>query len=186
VNKKVDILVGLFVVAAIFAFGFLAYKASDFGGSNLKKPYIVYASFDNIGSLKVRSPVAIGGVKIGEVFKIDLDKNFTPKATLKISSKFNNIPKDSVARILTAGLLGSNYISVEPGFGDDELVLSNNDEISETHGAIILENLIGQFLFSLNKDEKDDLLIEKQDDLSNSMKESQSINVKSMGSENDE
>lgn len=155
-NFKTEFLVGIFALIAILSMSVLAYRVSNFSETNLGDTYEVLAGFDNIGSLKVRAPVAIGGVRIGEVAKIELEpKSFRALVTMKIDNKYNKVPSDSNIRILTAGLLGSNYLSIEPGFNEDEEFLTNGSEFQEVQSAIILENLIGQFLFNLNKDKAD-------------------------------
>ena len=143
------------MIAGVLALTVLALKVSGLTTEFSGKGYVVTADFDNIGDLKVRAPVTIGGVKIGQVSNIALDeKTFKARVSLKIDNKQNQIPLDSSASIFTEGLLGSNYISIVPGF--DEAVLTQGSEIQETHSALILENLIGQFLFSVNKDKEGD------------------------------
>ncbi|NQY42169.1 MAG: outer membrane lipid asymmetry maintenance protein MlaD [Legionellales bacterium] len=158
-NWKTELLVGIFALIASLALLMLAYKVSNFSGSELGETYNVTAEFDNVGGLKVRSPVSIGGVRIGEVADIALDKSsFKPVVTIKIDKKYDSLPSDSVIRILTSGLLGTNYLSIEPGFAEDELTyLREGSEFEEVYSAIILENLIGEFLFNINsKDDKKD------------------------------
>lgn len=154
-NWKTELWVGIFALLSSLGVAMLAYQVSNFSDTRLGETYNITAGFDNIGSLKVRAPVAIGGVRIGEVAKIELEpSSFRAVVTMKIDKKYNTLPSDSTIRILTAGLLGSNYISIEPGFGEEEpTYLADGSEIQEVHSAIILENLIGQFLFSLNKDD---------------------------------
>ena len=110
------------------------------------------AEFANIGNLKPRASVSIAGVKIGQVEQINLNpKNYMADVTLSIDNHIQNIPTDSTASILTAGLLGANYISLTPGF--DDTFLKDNGRIDNTNQAMILENLIGQLVFSM-KDKK--------------------------------
>jgi len=138
------------MLAGVIAFFALGLKVSNLSSYSNRGSYTLYAEFTNIGDLKARAPVTIAGVKVGQVANIRLDhKNF--KAVVKIAMDEDNhdIPIDSTASILTQGLLGSNYISVEPGF--DEEYLEDGGYIDMTNPAIILENLIGQFLFQTNK-----------------------------------
>lgn len=151
--RTLESVVGLFMIAGVLAFAILALKVSGLSTEFSGKGYEVSALFDNVGDLKVRAPVTIGGVKVGQVVGIALDPaSFRARVTLKIDANQNHIPADSSASIFTQGLLGSNYISISPGF--DETMLANQGEIEMTHSALILENLIGQFLFSMNKDSK--------------------------------
>jgi len=154
VNKSVvEILVGFFMLAGIVALLFLAFQVSGLTSYSNRNHYVIYAEFDNIGNLKARSPVTIGGVRIGQIGDISLDKQtFRAKVSLLINDKFNNIPTDSTAGILTQGLLGSNYISLTPGF--DSSLLKNGGMIQNTRSALILENLIGQFLLNMKGNEK--------------------------------
>lgn len=150
-RSVIEILVGLFMIAGILALVFLAFRVSGLTEYSNRHNYVVYAEFDNIGDLKARAPVTIGGVRIGQVGDITLDKQtFRAKVSLLISDKFNDIPTDSTAGILTQGLLGSNYISLTPGF--DNTFLQNKGEIENTRSALILENLIGQFLLNMKGD----------------------------------
>lgn len=153
-KSVVEILVGFFMIAAIIALVFLAFQVSGLTQYGNRHYYVVYAAFDNIGDLKSRAPVTIGGVRVGQVGDIVLDnQTFRAKVSLLINDKFNNIPTDSTAGILTQGLLGSNYVSLTPGF--DNTALKNNGEIQNTRSALILENLIGQFLLSIKGDDKE-------------------------------
>lgn len=156
-ERRSDFFVGIFVILAGIGLLMLAYRVSNFADSQIGNTYTIKAGFDNIGGLKVRAPVSIGGVKIGEVTKIGLEVDtYRALVYMQISDKYNKLAHDSNLRILTAGLLGSNYLSIEPGFNDDGLgYLKDGSEITEVHSAIILENLIGQFLFSLNSKEDD-------------------------------
>lgn len=151
-SKWIEVIVGFFMVLGIGSLLILAYKVSDFSAIPMERSYSVKAEFENIGNLKVRSPVRMAGVKIGEISDITLNNNtFRALVTMKIGIEHNKIPTDSSARILTAGLLGSNYISITPGYGDEEEVtyLQDQSQIEDTYSAIILENLIGKFLFNL-------------------------------------
>lgn len=147
-----EFVVGLFMLFGIVAIFVLAFKVSGFSQYAERNAYHVTASFDHIGDLKVRAPITIAGVRIGEVAKINIDTTtFKAKVTMLIDNKQNTLPSDSSARILTAGIIGANYIEITPGFAED--FLHENSVIEETHPAIVLENLIGQLVYSLgNKD----------------------------------
>lgn len=156
-QRYIDISVGLFMLLGIFAFLFMVMKVSGICEWTMsKKSYTVVADFSDIGGLKVRAPVTIAGVKIGEVTKIDLQVGeLNAKVTMALQAD-KPIPYDDVsARILTQGLLGSNYISIVPGFEDpinpSHPFLRSGDVIAKTQEAIILENLIGQLLFNIKK-----------------------------------
>lgn len=144
-KKGIETLVGLFVLLGILAVVFLALKAANLGSfSSGGDSYALTARFDNIGGLKVRAPVRSAGVSVGRVTSIVLDpKSFQGVVTLSIDSRYQ-FPKDSAAKILTAGLLGDQYIGLEPG-GDDKN-LAAGDTVAQTQSAVVLENLIGQFL----------------------------------------
>ncbi len=152
-NKIIEVSVGLFVIAGIAALLVLAFHVSDFSTYSEHNTYRVSAKFDNIGDLKPRAPVTIAGVKVGQVVGIDLDKKeYKAVVKLRIEAKDNNIPLDSSASIVTAGLLGSNYIAITPGFEDN--FIKDNGVIEETNSAIILEDMIGQFIFNSKKDDE--------------------------------
>lgn len=155
-QRYVDISVGIFMLLGLLALIAMVMKVSNVSGFMSKKEYQVSADFTDIGGLKVRAPVTIAGVKIGEVSRIDLQPNeLNARVTMSLRSD-KKIPfEDSSARILTEGLIGSNYISIVPGFEDEENkthpYLQNGDVIAKTQEAVILENLIGQLLFNINK-----------------------------------
>ncbi|CAG0908932.1 unnamed protein product [Darwinula stevensoni] len=145
-KKSTEILVGLFVVLGVLALLFLALKAANLASfTSGGDTYMVQARFDNIGGLKGRAPVRSAGVNVGRVTKVVLDpQTFQGVATMEIR-KDVLFPKDSSAKILTAGLLGDQYIGIEPG--GDVKNLAAGDVITQTQSAVVLENLIGQFLF---------------------------------------
>ena len=147
-TRSVELGTGLFVILGLAALGFLFTSSTGEGIAFLKKPtYTVSARFDEIGSLKVRSPVQLAGVRIGQVESISLDtKRFVALVSMTIDSEYNNLPSDSSASILTAGLLGGNYVGISPGF--EEEYLKNGSQIFDTQPAIVLEKLISKFLFS--------------------------------------
>jgi len=145
-NTTQDTLVGLFVASGIGALFFMAMQISNLGTFNAKDNYTISADFENSGGLKVKSPVVIGGVKIGRVTDISLDKkNFRSVVKMSIDPQYNGLPEDTTASIFTAGLLGEQYVSLEPGGSDAPL--KNNSKVEITQSAIVLEELIGQFLF---------------------------------------
>ncbi len=146
-NRTIEILVGAFMAAGLVAFFFLAMQVSNLSSSSNGEGYEVTARFDNIGSLKVRSPVTMAGVRIGRVSHIGFDRTtYEAVVTLKVESEYNVIPEDSFAKIFTAGLLGEQYIGLDPG--GSETFLQQGSEISLTQSALVLEEIIGQFLFS--------------------------------------
>lgn len=146
-KKSTEVMVGLFVVLGAMALLFLALKAANLasftGGGNT---YTVQARFENIGGLKARAPVRSAGVNVGRVTGITLDHvTFQGLVTMDLDVNVA-FPKDSSAKILTSGLLGDQYIGLEPGGSEQNL--SAGDVITQTQSAVVLENLIGQFLFS--------------------------------------
>ncbi|MCW8882820.1 MAG: outer membrane lipid asymmetry maintenance protein MlaD [Sedimenticola sp.] len=146
-NRTIEILVGAFMAAGLVAFFFLAMQVSNLSSSSNGDGYEVIARFDNIGSLKVRSPVTMAGVRIGRVSNISFDrKTYEAVVTLRVESQYNVLPEDSFAKIFTAGLLGEQYIGLDPG--GSEKYLHEGSEISLTQSALVLEEIIGQFLFS--------------------------------------
>lgn len=141
-----DTLVGLFVAAGIAGLFFLALQVSNLSTFVEEDSYTITASFENSGGLKVKSPVSSAGVKIGQVKAIRFDPTtYQAVVEMAINSKYNNLPSDSTASVFTAGLLGEQYVSLEPG-GSEEY-LSDGGKIEITQSAIILEKAIGQFLF---------------------------------------
>lgn len=152
-SKTQDTLVGIFVAAGIAALFFMSMQISNLGTFNEKNNYTISADFANSGGLKVKAPVVIGGVRIGRVIAITLDpKSFRSIVKMSIEPQYNNLPDDTGASIFTAGLLGEQYISLSPG-GSDAL-LKNNSKIEITQSAVVLEELIGQFLFKDKDPEK--------------------------------
>jgi phospholipid/cholesterol/gamma-HCH transport system substrate-binding protein len=137
-------MVGGFVLLGLAGLLFLALKAANLGSFSSGDTYTLQARFENIGGLKVRAPVRSAGVNVGRVTAIALDaKTFQGVVTLQVDSRYK-FPKDSSAKILTAGLLGDQYVGVEPG-GDDQNIAAG-ETIAQTQSAVVLENLIGQFL----------------------------------------
>jgi phospholipid/cholesterol/gamma-HCH transport system substrate-binding protein len=145
-KTALDFWVGLFVVLGFIALLFLALKAGNMSSLSFQATYPVKLKFDNIGGLKVRAPVKSAGVTVGRVASIGFDSNsYQALVTLDLDKQYQ-FPKDTSAKILTSGLLGEQYIGLEPG-GDSEM-LKAGDTITMTQSAIVLENLIGQFLYS--------------------------------------
>ena len=145
-KKSIETLVGVFVLLGMAGLVFLALKAANLGSVGNGDAYTVQARFDNIGGLKPRAPVRAAGVTVGRVKSIMLDpKTFQGVVTLDIDRGYN-FPKDTSAKILTAGLLGDQYVGLEPG--GDEVNLAAGATIAQTQSAVVLENLIGQFLTS--------------------------------------
>lgn len=141
-----DTLVGLFVAAGIAGLFFLALQVSNLSSFSSRESYTISANFENSGGLKVRSLVAVAGVKVGQVSAITLDpKTYQSVVTMSIDTAYSNLPDDTTASIFTAGLLGEQYVSLEPGGSDT--FLKNQGKIDITQPAIILEKAIGQFLF---------------------------------------
>ncbi|MFN9746018.1 MAG: outer membrane lipid asymmetry maintenance protein MlaD [Betaproteobacteria bacterium] len=145
-RKGIETLVGLFVLLGLLGLVFLALQAANLGATSGGATYAVQARFDNVGGLKPRAPVRVAGVTVGRVKSIGVDpKTFQGVVTLDIEKAYG-FPKDTAAKILTSGLLGDQYIGLEPG-GDDAN-LAAGDTIAQTQSAVVLENLIGQFLTS--------------------------------------
>jgi len=145
-KKGIETLVGLFVLLGLAGLVFLSLKAANLASFGTRDSYTVTARFDNIGGLKERSPVRSAGVTVGRVTSISLDsKMFQGLVTMELD-KGVEFPSDSSAKILTSGLLGDQYIGIEPGA--EEKILAPGSVIRQTQSAVVLENLIGQFLFS--------------------------------------
>ncbi len=145
-KRNIEILVGLFVLLGTLGLLFVALKAANLTSFSSSETYAVSAKFDNIGGLKARAPVRSAGVVVGRITGISFDaKSFQGVVTMEIDRAYP-FPKDSSAKILTAGLLGDQYVGLEPG-GEVEN-LAAGAVIKQTQSAVVLENLIGQFLFS--------------------------------------
>ena len=145
-TRSTESLVGLFVLLGMAALLFLALKAANLTSFSTESTYALSARFDNIGGLKVRSPVRSAGVTVGRVTAITLDpKTFQGVVSMDIRQGFQ-FPKDSSAKILTSGLLGDQYIGLEAGA--DEANFAPGATITQTQSALVLENLIGQLIFN--------------------------------------
>ena len=145
-KNRNDVWVGLFVLVGTLALLFMALKAANLLQVNFQPTYEVRARFDNIGGLKVNAAVKSAGVVVGRVQRVALDpQRFQAEVVLAMDSTYA-FPKDSSLKILTSGLLGEQYVGIQAGY--DEAVLKAGDVVSETQSAVVLENLISQFLFN--------------------------------------
>jgi len=143
-KRGIETLVGVFVLLGMLGLVFLALQAANLGSMGSGDTYAIQARFDNIGGLKARAPVRTAGVVVGRVKSIQLDpKSYQGVVVMDIESGYQ-FPKDTAAKILTSGLLGDQYIGLEPG--GDEKNLAPGDTLAQTQSAVVLENLIGQFL----------------------------------------
>ncbi len=146
-SRALEIWVGLFVAIGLVALFFLAMTVSNLSDLDTDEGYRIIARFENSGSLKVRSPVSIAGVRIGRVRKIWFDEDkYQAVVEMNIESQYNKLPIDTSASILTAGLLGEQYVGLKSGGADE--YLKDGEEIELTQSAIVLEEVIGRFLFS--------------------------------------
>src|SRR6478672_11614857 len=153
-RKSVDVWVGLFVLLGLAALLFLALKAGNMSTISFSKTYAVTGKFDNIGGLKPQAPVKSAGVVVGRVGAISFDDK-TYQALVRLDMQTNyKFPKDSSLKILTAGLLGEQYIGIEPG--GDTNNLADGDRINRTQSATVLEDLINQFIYSKAADGKEE------------------------------
>lgn len=154
-SRTIEIGVGLFVACGMAALFILAMQVSNLasigGGGD---SYTLTAAFDNVGGLKVRSPVTVSGVRVGRVNAIDYDTSaYEAVVTLKIDAAYNAFPEDTSASIFTAGLLGEQYVALDPGGSMDNL--ADGGRIQLTQSALVMEQIIGQFLYNMaNKDEE--------------------------------
>lgn len=150
---KYEFWVGLFLLCGIAALVFLGLKVANIQSFSQGKTYQIEAVFDNIGGLKVRSPLKLGGVVIGRVSAITLDpKTYLPLVKINIEQEYDKIPSNSSLSIKTSGLLGEQYVALNLGFDDGETpMLKNGSKIVDTKSALVLEDLIGQFLYGDKK-----------------------------------
>ena len=153
-QKKFELWVGAFVTAAVLSLATLAFSVAGLSLQGEGDSYTLRADFSNIGGLKVRAPVKLGGVVVGRVEDIQLEvETYTPVVTLTMFVNQGFYPETSSVSILTSGLLGDQYIGIQPGFIDDDTeMLVDGDTIEDTKSALVLEDLIGQFIYSVNKD----------------------------------
>ena len=145
-RKLLDLWVGIFVVIGFAALLFLALRVGNLSSANFAETYKLTAKFDNIGGLKVRGPVKSAGVVVGRVSEISFDqKAYEALVTMNVDARYK-FPKDTFASILTAGLLGEQYIGLDAG--GDEKMMQPGDVFIKTQSAVVLEKLIGQFMFN--------------------------------------
>ena len=145
-RKLLDLWVGFFVLLGFAALLFLALRVANLSAASFAETYQLTAKFDNIGGLKVRGPVKSAGVVVGRVTDIRFDpESYEAVATLTIDSRYR-FPKDTFASILTAGLLGEQYVGLDAG--GDETMFKSGDVVAKTQSAVVLEKLIGQFMFT--------------------------------------
>ena len=149
--RTIEISVGAFVLAGVLALVFLGVQVTGVNLGGQEESYQVQARFDDVAGLRTRAKVAMAGVTIGRVVGIDVDREYGEAiVTIEIDGNPGNLTADTGAKILTEGILGARYIGLLPGA--DEEMLADGDEIMDTQGALVLENLIGDFLTSLGKD----------------------------------
>lgn len=147
-SRVIEIAVGFFIAAGLAALFLLAMKVSNLSNMGTGETYVITAAFENIGALKVRSPVTVSGVRVGRVDAIDYDNDaFEAVVSLRIEVAYSSFPEDTSASIFTAGLLGEQYIALEPGGSEANLVAG--DRIQLTQSALVIEQIIGQFLYSM-------------------------------------
>ncbi|UXI01620.1 outer membrane lipid asymmetry maintenance protein MlaD [Photobacterium sp. TY1-4] len=154
--KKLELWVGAFMLAGFAAILMLIFKVADVQSLGNGESYTLKAQFDNIGGLKVRSPIKVGGVTVGKVTAITLDTDtYVPVVTLSIEKRFGYFPETSSAAILTSGLLGEQYLGIEPGFVEEGIeMLTDGALIQDTKSALVLEDMIGQVLYSIGGENK--------------------------------
>jgi phospholipid/cholesterol/gamma-HCH transport system substrate-binding protein len=147
-NRLIEFWVGVFVIAGLVALTMLAFRVSNLTAMEAVDGYKVTARFNNVGQLKVKAPITLAGVRIGRVSEIVFDSDkYQAVVTLEIDGRFRKIPRDSSASILTAGLLGEQYVGLEAGA--DEEFLRQGDSLMLTQSALVLEKLIGQLVANL-------------------------------------
>jgi phospholipid/cholesterol/gamma-HCH transport system substrate-binding protein len=152
-SKALELLVGLFFTLGVTAVFILTFRVASLDAGSASDSFAVTADFENIGGLKAGSAVTMAGVRIGRVRSIEINPaTFEAKVTMRIGNAYGNIPKDSSASIFTAGLLGEQYIGLVPG--GEEATLVDGDTIKFTQSALVLENLIGQFVAGMASGEK--------------------------------
>jgi len=146
-TRAVELGTGLFVFMGILALFFLTTRVTSFDAYEGNEGYELTARFDQVGSLKTRSPVSIAGVQIGRVTEVEFDnERLEAVVTMRIASRYDRIPSDSDASILTQGILGGQYIGLQPGGAEE--YFEDGDEIPFTQSAVVLEQLISKYLFS--------------------------------------
>jgi len=152
-SNQVEIAAGVFLLLGIAALIFLALEATDSSGLKTGETYQVHAYFTDVGGLKPRSPVNMAGVTIGRVESIELDsESLEAKVVMSIDERYDDLPSDTSASILTSGILGDQYLGLEPGGAPD--ALADGDRILLTNSAVVLEQLISRYIF--NSEEEDE------------------------------
>ena len=152
-SRTLELMVGLFVALGMAALLMLSLKVSNLSSLWGSNEYEVSAYFSNVGGLKVKSPVKLGGVKVGSISEINYDDSkYQALVKMKINARYTKIPQDTSAVIYTAGLLGEQYIGLEPG--GDEQFLKNGSRVSLTQSAVILEQLISRVLYQFAEKSK--------------------------------
>lgn len=145
-RTTIDLWVGVFVVAGIAALVMLAMKVGNLGTYNVSDSYQVHAYFTNIGGLKPKASIKSAGVLVGRVTDITLDtERYQAKVVMSLDKRYQ-FPRDTFANILTSGLLGEQYIGLMPG--GDEQMLKNGEQLKKTQSAVVLEDLIGKFIYN--------------------------------------
>ena len=153
-NYRVELASGIFLLLGIAALVWLAMRATDYGQDIGKETYTISARFSNVGDLRERAPVKIGGVTVGLVESISLDPvSFEAIVQMNVATRFNEIPTDTGASVLTSGVLGDRYIGLEPGGAPD--MLQDGDELFITQSAIVLEQVISKYMFNTGSDEEE-------------------------------
>jgi phospholipid/cholesterol/gamma-HCH transport system substrate-binding protein len=153
-NYKVEFASGIFLALGVAALVWLATEATNYGQDLGDETYVISARFTNVGELKNRAPVKVGGVTVGLVNDVKLDPvTFEAVVEMHIDQRFNELPADTSAAILTSGVLGDRYVGLEPG-GDPD-VLQDGDELFLTQSAVVLEQLIGKYLVNPGNNEKE-------------------------------
>ncbi|MBS0286208.1 MAG: outer membrane lipid asymmetry maintenance protein MlaD [Proteobacteria bacterium] len=148
-KRTIEIAVGLFFLLGIAAFMMMAIKVSGLSEIYIKDGYALKAEFENVGGLKPRARVSIAGVPVGRVLSIDFnDQKYLAEVTLLIDKSVSNLPNDTTASILTSGLLGDNYIGLNPGFSNDFLKAGDHIPLENTNKAVVLEELVSKFFSS--------------------------------------
>lgn len=154
-NYKVELASGIFLLLGIAALVWLATSATDYGQDLGDETYIITARFQNVGDLRNRAPVKIGGVTVGMVESIELDPvSFEAVVSMSLATRFDEIPSDTGAAVLTSGVLGDRYIGLEPGGAQD--MLQDGDELYITQSAVVLEQVISKFLFNAGSGESEE------------------------------